>query len=619
MANGTDKQNGFGQTALEMNYIDREQLKKARVVQARIFERTQVKPPISDILIEMGAITIDQRDEIRKNQDESSEIGTTGTKSGAPSPKKETSENNHNNLDIEVSSDKLTATILIHKNAQAKEYGVNDVKLELHSRGIVSGIAEDKLIAAFLQNKFSVGKPWTIATGTEAVPESPPEIEYQFDTDPIKIGTMTENGFMDWKNRGQLPQVKEGDLLAQKKPGQPGKPGMDVYGKIIPIPKPEKQKFICGKGARRSEDGLQVHATLSGIPKLSLNNEISVMQTLFIEGDVSIETGHVEFDGHIEVSGAIEKGYRVKGGSLRAKEIRNAQIEVDGDITALNGIFGATIKANGNMKAGHVHNANITLAGDLAVEKEIIDAAIEINGRCLINDGIILSSTIAAKMGIVAMDIGNQAARASELVVGIDKQLEREENSVKTEMQGVQKEQEERFQKIKELKRQSDEINTTLGEVAQKQDKCMVQHRSLQERLEAGLLAHQGAAVEKIQETIRALKAKQDAYDQEVNRLMDEDEAIGKKIAGIQKEISETKVEIESLTDRLLVITEARKTNLGIALVKVGGTICSGTRITGPNAVLVLDKDLKRLSIMETNKAGHDGTKNWHFELGTYR
>ena len=347
------------------------------------------------------------------------------------------------------------------------------------------------------------------------------------------------------------------------------------------------------------------------------------MQTLLIEGDVSIETGHVEFDGHIEVSGAIEKGYRVKGGSLRAREIRDAQIEVDGDITALNGIFGATIKADGNMKAGHIHNANIMLAGDLAVEKEIIDANIEINGRCLINDGIILSSTISAKMGIVAMDIGNQAARASDIIVGIDRQLEREEDSVKKEMQGLQKEQEALFQKIEKLKTKSDEINTTLGEVAQKQDKCNVQHWSLQEKLEekrkAGLLANKGDALEKIQSTIRALKAKQEAYDQEVNQLMHADEAIGKKIAGIQKEISENEVTLETLTDRMLVIVEASKTNQGMALVKVGGTICSGTKITGPNSIYVLDKDLKRLSIMETNKTGHDGTKNWHFELGTYR
>jgi hypothetical protein len=90
------------------------------------------------------------------------------------------------------------------------------------------------------------------------------------------------------------------------------------------------------------------------------------------------------------------------------------------------------------LKAGHIHNADIILAGDMAVEKEIIESTIEANGRCLINDGIIIASTISAKMGITAMDIGTQASRSSELVVGIDQQMEREINAIKEEIQSNQ-------------------------------------------------------------------------------------------------------------------------------------------------------------------------------------
>jgi hypothetical protein len=92
-------------------------------------------------------------------------------------------------------------------------------------------------IKAFLNGEFSLGEGWTIATGTDPIPDTPPQIKYHFDTDPLKIGTLTEDGLMDWKDRGKLPQVKEGDLLAEKIPGPKGKEGMDVYGKKIPIPK----------------------------------------------------------------------------------------------------------------------------------------------------------------------------------------------------------------------------------------------------------------------------------------------------------------------------------------------------------------------------------------------
>ena len=364
---------------------------------------------------------------------------------------------------------------------------------------------------------------------------------------------------------------------------------------------------------------MQVHATLAGIPKLSVTGEISVMPTLNIQGDISLKTGHVTFDGHIEVAGTVEKGYRVKGGSLRAVEILDAEIDVDGDIIATNGIFGSTIRSGGSLKAGHIHSADIVLAGDLVVEKEIIESKIEANGRCLINDGIIIASTISAKMGITAMDIGTQASKSSELVVGIDQQMEREINAIKEEIQAIKTDRENLPKLLENLKQQSDQVNTNLGEVAQKQDKCMVMHRRLQEKVDAGLLKQGGAAAEKLQKTMLELKAQQDAYDQDVARLMDEDESIDKEIAATETAITESAKTIQELTARLETVTQAQKSDRGVAMVKIGGNIFSGTQITGPHSTLVLQEDLKKLSINETDKPDHSGAKRWHFEINPFR
>ncbi|MBC2713045.1 MAG: DUF342 domain-containing protein [Desulfosarcina sp.] len=449
----------FGVIAVEMNFVDQEKVDKALVVQARIFAKTRVGMPIGEILMEMGAITSDELNEILQMQrevdgtKESGETPETPKKKSKParSAKKEGS-----SLDISVSKDKLTASAYIDGEVPATEFDVSDVKLMLHSDGILHGITDDARIKAFLNGEFSVGEQWTIATGTDPIPDTPPEMIYHFDTDPLKIGRLTEDGLMDWKDRGELPQVKEGDLLAENIPGPKGKEGMDVYGKKIPIPKVREQRFKCGKGARRSEEGMQVHATVSGIPKLSVTGEISVIPTLHIQGDISLETGHVVFDGHIEVAGAVEKGYQVKGGSLRANEIRDAQIDIDGDITAINGIFGATIRSGGNLRAGHIHNAGIILSGDMTVEKESIESKIEANGRCLINDGIIISSTISAKMGITAMDIGTEASKSSELIVGIDQQMEREADTIKGEIQAIKAERENLPKLLEKLRNRSD-------------------------------------------------------------------------------------------------------------------------------------------------------------------
>ena len=616
------KNNRFGDIAVELNFVDQEKVNKAVVVQRRIFEKTRVNMPIGEILMEMGAITSDERDEILKVQHE-----IDGKPESAPSPaapvkkrKPEMSANKEDTtLDINVARDKLTALAYIEGEVPAAAFTVSDVKIMLHSEGILHGIADDAVIEAFLNGEFSVSEGWAIATGTDPIPDTPPQITYHFDTDPLKIGTLTEDGLMDWKNRGRLPQVKEGDLLAEKIPGPKGKEGMDVYGKKIPVPRIREQRFKCGKGARRSEDGMQVHATLSGIPKRSVGGELSVMPTLHIQGDISLETGHVEFDGHIEVAGAVEKGYRVKGGSLHAKEIRDAQLDIDGDISAVNGIFGATIRSGGNLKAGHIHNSDIILAGDMAVEKEIIESTIEANGRCLINDGIIISSTISAKMGITAMDIGTEASKSSELTVGIDQQVEREAETVSGRIQALKAEREGLPKLLQNLKNRSDQLNTRLGEVAQEQDKCMVQHRLLQEKVEAGLLKQETVAAEKLRKTILELKARQDAYDQDVAVLMEEDESVSQEIAATETAIAENAETLDQLNNRLEELSNERKTSNGVAVVKIGGNVFSGTKITGPHSALVLQEDLKRLSIIETDKPDHEGSKRWRFELSAYR
>jgi uncharacterized protein (DUF342 family) len=316
---GTD--NGFGEIAVEMNFVDQKVVDKAEVVQSRIFEKTRVSMPIGQILAEMGAISAAQRNEILQMQRDIEGKTKSGDTPETPKTKRkpaQSAKKGGTTLDISVSKNKLTASAYIDGKVPAEAFEISDVKVMLHAEGILHGIADDEQIKAFLHGDISLGERWTIASGTDPIPDTPPQKKYHFDTDPLKIGTLTEDGLMDWKERGELPQVKEGDLLAEKIPGPKGKEGMDVYGKKIPIPKLREQRFKCGKGARRSEDGMQVHASLSGIPKLSVTGEISVMPTLHIQGDISLKTGHVTFDGHIEVAGAVEKGYRVKGGSLRA-------------------------------------------------------------------------------------------------------------------------------------------------------------------------------------------------------------------------------------------------------------------------------------------------------------
>jgi len=217
------------------------------------------------------------------------------------------------------------------------------------------------------------------------------------------------------------------------------------------------------------------------------------------------------------------------------------------------------------------------------------------------------------------MDIGTQASKSSELIVGIDRQVEREADAVRGKITAIRAESENLPKLLENLKKRADQINTRLGEVAQEQDKCMVQHRRLKERLDAGLMKTEGVSAEDLQKTIQELKARENAYDLDVARLMEADESVCGEIAAANAAISENTASIKALTMQLDTLNETQKMSPGKAMVRIGGNVFSGTTFSGPHSTLVLQEDFKRTTIVETDKPDPAGVKRWRFELAPFR
>jgi uncharacterized protein len=269
----------------------------------------------------------------------------------------------------------------------------------LVASNILSGHQRDAILAR--QNRLNIthGINETRPIAKEIAPVLPRDasITYYFDTDPLKVGTLKEGGAIDFKSKGRYSLVTEKSVLAEKTPAVAGVPGKDIKGEAIPVPEPRDVTLQVGKGAGLSSDKLKIIALCDGIPEISATGKVCVSPELEITGDIGLETGHTDFEGKINVAGTIQNGYRVRGNSLRAGEIRRAEVIMTGDIVVNGGVIGATIKTDGNVQARYIHDAAIEALGDVVVEKEIIDSRIQIGGACILNSGHILSSSIAAK------------------------------------------------------------------------------------------------------------------------------------------------------------------------------------------------------------------------------
>ena len=115
---------------------------------------------------------------------------------------------NNERFDLTVSEEKIKAYIC-PKTAGSFKVTIDELKRLLEDEGIKYGIVDDDKIKEYLTTEPIPTMPWMIAEGQKPVAGKHPQIRYYFDTGPLKIGTLMESGKMDYKDRGEIPQVKK--------------------------------------------------------------------------------------------------------------------------------------------------------------------------------------------------------------------------------------------------------------------------------------------------------------------------------------------------------------------------------------------------------------------------
>ena len=603
--------------AVRRRQLDADLFQTALRQQQQLLVQKGDRVPLWQILRQMGAISQDQAQSMfpgmiaaaPKTLAGGPAERPEGPAKGDPKASSETGNSEMPPLVLTVTSDRLTALLKVNRSRTPSS--VADVRALLADRGVDTGILPDDDISAYLADSNDQRPPLKIAQGRFAVPPEPDRVEYFFDINPFRIGTLTEKGTMDWKDRGEIPQVSEGELLARIFPGQPGKAGRDVFGKPIEPSKQRRARLRTARGARVGHDGLQFFATTKGQPKLSVDGKLGVFPSLQIDTDVGLETGHVEFDGHVVVRGAIQKGYHIVCAGLEAREILSQQVDVQGDVICSGGIIGAKITAAGRIQANHINRSHISAAGDVVVRKEILDSTVVTGGRCIIDGGKLLSSEVWAKQGIKSDDIGSPGSRPNILHVGIDRRMREKISAYEAEIAQKEAALQANRRLAETLHEQADQVNTELGQVAQVQDKRMVAQRTLLERIEARKRPP-NAKEEKLLESLVAQLAE---LEQTVAGLMEKDEQYSKKVKEYETQIEIDASGVAELKTQIENLLETASRDKGVASVAVTGTLHARTEINGPRTALLVSENYTRACVKEKKIKDPDNRKPWQMVI----
>jgi uncharacterized protein (DUF342 family) len=522
--------------------------------------------------------------------------------------------------DLAVSEDNLKAYLRAHVEG-SPSISIEDLKKFLKTKRICSGLVDDRKIGEYISQGAILQEPCLVAEGQPATPGKGAQVTYYFERDPLKIGSIRQGGAIDFKNKGEIPQVKEGDLLGEKIPLVKEKPGKDVLGKLIPAVPAKDVLFSSGTGTKRSPDGLKIFALISGRPELLRDGRVCVFPELKIKGDVGLATGHIRFDGFVDVEGTIKEGYKVKAGRLTAREIYRAEVEVDGDIVVDGGLIGAKIITRGNLKTRFIHSSQITALGDVVVEREVIDSKIETNGALIaIPAGKIFTSQITAKRGISANQIGSKASKPCTVTIGVDTLTK---NTIKKMTEEVSAKEEEKKKitiAIERLTLGLRQAKENIVKYVQIQDQAEIQQQTYQKMIEELKTGGDSAKLSQAKRELKKIEDKMKSWEEALKKLMEQQDQVTDTISTLQIQAENLDTGIQGLNSQIH-RTMDDSLNKETAPVKVLKQIYSGTTLEGFHSTLLLKESLESVLVKETKitQVSPEGneTSEWSMQISS--
>ena len=615
----------FGAIAVKKGFINQSLL--SLVLEEQKSDIRDGKKPrrIGDMLVESGLMSVKQRDYILKMQkrmkkdpppeSEDADPGKASAPSdpeiSPPEPQMKSVYISGGGILLQVDGDAMSA-FLTKTDTFDDVIDAQDIKAILFEMGIISGLVSDSLIQGFVRSSGYRSKPFRVARGTIPVEGKDGKIEYFFNTDYLRAGGIDDQGNIDFKQRGEVPHVEPGTVLAEKTPMVPCRQGLNIYGEPVATQAGTDVNLRLGKGAVLSEDGLKVLAGVKGYPKFSLAGVICVNQTYTAPGDVDYETGHIEYDGNVRVVGTVKSGFKVKGNDVEAKSLDGGIVDADGNLVVKGGIVEGDIYARGNVFARFIHKSRIVCMGDVVVTKEVVDSNIECAGSCVIEYGKLISANVSAKMGILAQNVGTHMADPCVLQVGLD-------TFVKAELSKIRKRKAKAKEVLAKLTRRKEslvperqELQEKITQLAHVQDRC---------QLELSQARSQGGDKKGLAAIIRKLEAEVSNAEGTLERYFDTMESLDNSLKQLEALWRQHTQGMDELNQERLNLTQWSREPPGDPKVMVSGMIHSGTLVKGRHSSLMVDQDLRysRIVEMEITDEGEAQSETASYRMGVKR
>ena len=633
----------FAKALVKSGVVGQDRIDRAVRMQGAHFKKDSTLKPLGDILVEEGDLSAKQREAILSRMERSRQKAGSGEAPPAAesTPKPDWSPGSgpvkrppdsevpdpaelargkvaarDPSFEIIVSADHLHAYIRFKGklNPEVRSGTILDL---IKTSGVTYGVVDEGVLEWLLRFEGARENPAIIARGLPPKPSKDGAITYFFETVRQGAGAVEAGDRVDFKDRGKNPFVRKGDLVGERSLPVRGEKGIDVYGEAMAVSEPKDSLFTLGSGVELRDGGLRAFAKVDGRPDLSPYGKLSVFPELTISGDVSFETGNIDFEGNVTVQGVVQDGFSVRAGSLVANELAKAVIEVSGDVTVSGGILGTRIRSQGGgVKALHAYAATIHAAGDVIFSRGVVDSKIETSGRFACEGGKVIASSISAKNGVTAGQIGTDRSRPCTVTVGVENgPAHAEIEKLKTEIALLETRKKRWSAAIEKYGRLNEKVELEIGNLVQFQDRTSRSKASLEEKILEKRKANDAAQVAKAEAALQNLQTKLFNAEQEVEKLFARQDRMKAKLPSLTEKLRALEDGVCSKGDELKKIVDWIEANSGNPIVSVTGAIFSGTVIRGRYSTLACKSNYNAVTIKEAKSTDPETGRDVGFRM----
>lgn len=388
--------------------------------------------------------------------------------------------------EIRITEDKMEAFLFVTSPVGGNDITEEKIYKFLAENGIKFGIKENEITSISRNKLYEI--EIKIAEGMRPIPGEDAKLEYHFDTTTETKLVETDGGKIDFRELSLIKNVKAGQVLVTMTTPTEGIAGRNIMNEEVKAPEGKKAILPKGKNVVVSYDGMQLISSIDGEVKI-LDDKVHVFALYMVPANVDNSTGNIRFIGKVIVKGNVLTGFSIEAeGDVEVfGVVEGAKIISKGSIILHRGIQGMNkgeLYCEGDLVAKFIENSTIEAKGnvhsDAIMHSSVIcGKKLEANGR----KGLLVGGQFKVSDEIRAKVIGSPMATITELEVGVNPDLRKKYDALKSEYKSIVENSEKVTQAIDLLNKlsQKSELPTEKRELLAKSMQAKMQ---LIERLE---------------------------------------------------------------------------------------------------------------------------------------